>query len=172
MYIKKAYSFYFDVFSSEKHELFFDFSSGLREFFFNFKTTSPEYVQPGSCDFLTEGSGVLFSQIVLDYIEPVKIINDFKSCIAYHIPSDICDADGSRYKGNYTFDFDVNALNKEIAQDYILGYDYTPWKHIVMLDPDFFYLNDGNQLLMGSKDYKQVENWILGNRINSITKHK
>jgi hypothetical protein len=52
--------------------------------------------------------------------------------------------------------------------DLILQYEESPWKPILKIDPDFFYLRDEEQILMGSKDYKQVENWIK--EINNANK--
>ena len=54
----------------------------------------------------------------------------------------------------------INELNKEEPMDLILQYENSPWKPILEIDPDFFYLRDEQQILIGSKDYKQVENWL------------
>jgi hypothetical protein len=117
-------------------------------------------MEQGICDILSNKKGILFTQSVLQQFEPAKVMNDFQSCFAFYLPTEICDKEHSRYNKNYTFDFEIDELKKEVPMELILQYKNSPWKPILEIDPDFFYLRSDTQILLGSKDYKQVENWI------------
>ncbi|MCB9360033.1 MAG: hypothetical protein H6587_00735 [Flavobacteriales bacterium] len=42
--------------------------------------------------------------------------------------------------------------------DLILHYEESPWKPILEINADFFYLGNDGQVLFGSKDSKQMKN--------------
>lgn len=136
------------------------FNQSYFDYIFNYKAPLPNYIEQGICDIHPNEKGILFIQSVLQQFEPAEILNDFQSCFAFNLPTEICDTEQSKYKKNYTLDFDINELKKEIPMDLILQYEESPWKPILEIDADFFYLRNEEQILMVSKDYKQVENWI------------
>jgi len=166
--INKSYHFYHHSILIEECSTLYFFNQSYFDYIFNFKTPFPNYVEQGICDILPNKSGVLLTQNVLKQFEPIQLLNDFNSCFAFNLPTEICDKEQSRYRKNYTFNFDINELKNEIPMDLILQYEESPWKPILEIDPDFFYLRDEEQILMGSKDYKQVENWIK--EINTANK--
>lgn len=168
MGLKKSYHFYHSSILIEEFERLYFFNQSYFDYIFNYTTPQSNYVELGICDILPNEKGILFTQSVLQQFEPTQLLNDFQSCFAFNLPTEICDIEQSRYKKNYTFDFDINELKKEVPMELILQYEKTPWKPILEIDPDFFYLRNDEQILLGSKDYKQVENWIK--EINTANK--
>lgn len=168
MEIRKSYHYYYCLVSSEYFELSGFFEYSYFDYIFDCKSPFPNYITQGNCDILPNEKGILFTQSVLQQFNPAQILNDFQSCFTFNLPTEICDTAQSRYKKNYTFDFDINELKKEIPIELVLQYEESPWKPILEIDPDFFYLRNDEQILLGSKDYKQVENWIK--EINTANK--
>lgn len=160
MTIKRSYHFYHSSVLIEEFERLDFFNQSYFDFIFNYSSPFPKYIAQGICDILPNKNGILLTQNVLQQFEPIQLFNDFTSCFAFNLPTVICDKEQSRYKKNFTFDFDIIELNKEVSMDLILQYEESPWKPILEIDADFFYLRNEEQILMGSKDYKQVENWI------------
>jgi hypothetical protein len=160
MELNKSYHFYHSSILIENFKELIFFNQSYFDYIFNYKTPFPKYIEQGVCDILTNKNGILFIQNVLQQFEPIQLLNDFQSCFAFNLPTEICDKDQSRYKKNFTFDFDINEFNTEVPMDLILQHEESPWKPILEIDPDFFYLRNDNQIVLGSKDYKQVENWI------------
>lgn len=160
MLIKKGFTYYYFIASLAEVEIVHFFNESYFDYIFNYKTTLPIYIEQGICDILPNKKGTLFTQSVLQQFEPAQLLNDFQSCFAFNLPTEICDTEQSRYKKNYTFDFDIDELKKEVPMELILQYEESPWKPIIEIDPDFFYLRNDEQILLGSKDYKQVENWL------------
>lgn len=158
--IKKSYHHYFfETSISESKNINF-FNNSNFDYIFNYSIPLPEFIEQGICDILPNKKGILFTQSVLQQFEPVQLLNDFSSCFAFNLPTEICDKEHSRYNKNYTFDFEIDELKKEVPMELILQYINSPWKPILEIDPDFFYLRSDKQILLGSKDYKQVENWL------------
>lgn len=160
MKIARTYHFYYSSIPIEEFERLNFFDQSFFDFIFNYITPFPDYVEQGICDILPNKKGILFTQSVLQQFEPVQLLNDFSSCFAFNLPTEICDKEHSRYNKSYTFDFEIDELKKEVPMELILQYINSPWKPILEIDPDFFYLRSDKQILLGSKDYKQVENWI------------
>lgn len=157
--IMRSYNYHFVILPSEKINSLSFFNSPYSDCIFN-NNVSVKYLEQGMCDFLQNKNGILFTQHVLQQFEPNQILNDFISCFAFNIPTYICDKEHSRYNKNYTFDFEIDELKKEVPMELILQYEDSPWKPILEIDPDFFYLKNNEEILIGSKDFKQVENWI------------
>ena len=165
--IKKSYHYYFCITRLKEFESLDFFNASLFDYIFNYNALFPDYIKQGLCDILPSDNGILFTQHVLKQLEPIQLVKDFKSCFAFNLPSDICDKEYSRFQKQFTFDFDINELKKEIPMELILQYEESPWKPILEIDPDFFYLRNDEQILLGSKDYRQVENWINRITINN-----
>ncbi|MFC2188280.1 hypothetical protein ACFCT7_13255 [Fulvivirgaceae bacterium LMO-SS25] len=159
MEISKSYNYYFIIIDAANGNCFFDQPRALREYYFNFPEILPSYLKQGTCDPLSNRRGVLFFDYVLASYDKKVILSDFKSCLAFNLPLEICDIDRSRIKKNYSFNFDLDIMRKEISSEEILNYNKSCWKPILEVDPDFFYLKNGKEILLGSKDYKQVLNW-------------
>lgn len=164
MNIKKSYHYYFIIISFNNFNPNVFFNQSHFDFIFNYKTPFLKYVEQGVCDILPNQYGILFTQTVLSQFNSNELINDFKSCFAFNLPTNICDKEQSRYKKNYTFEFNIEQMKKEISMELILHYEETEWKNILEINPDFFYLQNGKEILLASKDFKQVENWINQNQ--------
>lgn len=165
MTIFKSYHLYFSVINKQDFRYCKFLKNSYFDYIFKYPTSFPNYIKLGICDILPNKNGILFTQHVLQQFEPNEILIDFEACFSFNLPIEICDNEQSRYKNNYTFDFDIDELKKEVPMDLILQYEDSAWKPILEIDPDFFYLRNNEQILLGSKDYKQVEYWI--NEINT-----
>ncbi len=156
-FIKKSYHFYFIVLSLDNFKANLFFNLNHFDYIFNYKTPLPKYIAQGICDILLNQKGILFTQYVISQFNPNELIQDFKSCFAFDLPTDICDKEQTRYKKNYNFDLDIEQMKKEISMDLILQYEKTEWKKILEINPDFFYLRNEKEILLACKDYKQIE---------------
>lgn len=157
--IHKSYHFYY-VIVQQNHVKSFPKTNGLPTYIFGYPLNMPSFIEQGMCDILPNQYGILFDGITLNQFSSEKIFKDFNSCFCFHLLTDICDEQQNRYKKKYTFHFDVESFKQEISMDLILQYEDSPWKPILEIDPDFFYLKDDKLFLYGSKDYKQVENFV------------
>ncbi len=160
MRIIKSYCYYFKLFPSEERSFISFLNDSCFDYIFSCNKPNPEYIEQGICDILPNGNGILFTHQVLQQFKSNQIFNDFDSCFAFFLPTEICDREQSRYRKNYTFNFNIEELKKEVPIDLIFQYENSFWKPILEIDPDFFYLKDDKQILLGSKDFNQVENWI------------
>jgi len=161
MKVNKSYNYYYCLIPTKIFDRLNFFNTPYFDYIFNYYSSFPIYIEQGICDILPNKSGILFTQQVLQQFDPYQIMNDFTSCFVFNLPTEICNKEQSRYRKNFTFDFDIIELNKEIPMDLILQYEESPWKPILEIDADFFYLRNDNEVLLGSKDYKQLENWLI-----------
>lgn len=160
MIISKSYNFYYFIIPADGFNYKLFYKQSYFDYIFSFKIPFPEYIAQGSCDVLPNNSGILINQIVLNQLIDKNLVNDFDSCFAFNLPTEICDVEQTRYRKNYTFDFDIDKMKEEISMDLILHYDESPWKPILEINPDFFYLRNNNYFLIGCKDYKQIKDII------------
>jgi len=163
MVIKKSYNFYYIIIPAEDFNYKLFYKQSFFDYIFSFKIPFPEYIAQGSCDVLPNNSGILINQIFLNQLIDKNLVNDFDSCFAFNLPTEICDKEQTRYKKNYNFKFDIEEMREEIPMDLILYYEESPWKPILEINPDYFYLRDDKQVLIGSKDYKQLKDLIQKN---------
>lgn len=164
MKIYKSFHFHFYLLSLSEFRASLFFNQSYFDYIFNYRQSLPSFLQQGTCDILPNKNGTIITQYVLQQFEPNEFLNEFKACFGFNLPTDICDKKQTRYEKNYTFDFDIDQMKKEIPMDLILQYEKNQWKNILEINPDFFYLQNGKEILLASKDFKQVENWINQNQ--------
>lgn len=163
--INRSYHFYFVIIPNDILAPKIFFNRHYFEYIFDNKSPLPDYVEQGNCDIFPNQNGILFDQYVLQQFDPKNLIKDYNSCFAFNLPSTICDQESMRYRKKYTFGYILESFRQEISMDLILQYESSPWKPILEIDPDFFYLRDNEQILIGSKDFKQIE--LITENINS-----
>ncbi|MCB9335925.1 MAG: hypothetical protein H6586_07235 [Flavobacteriales bacterium] len=155
--MKKTYHFYFSILPINLFNSEVFFSQSHFDYIFNYQQPFPEYIQQNLCDILPNEKGILFSQHVLNQIDYATLIKDFKCCFGFLLPTGIYDTDNIRYSKNYTINFEISQFKDAIPMDNVLFYYESPWKEILEINPDFFYLRDANQILIGSKDSQLLE---------------